>query len=98
MTWDTASNDMTATYAAVAVSVGVLCLLMLGALGWVWRRRRQRRKGRPDATSSSRAAAPNGTRGTSQSVELQRPPNRAEPITHIIPVEAVDAGADAEKC
>jgi hypothetical protein len=97
VTWDTASNDMTATYAAVAVSVGVLCLLWLGALGWLWRRRQQRRKGRPDATSSSRAAAPNGSRGASQSVELQGPPIRAEPITHMYTMEAVDA-EDAEKC
>ena len=98
VTWDTASNDMTATYAAVAVSLGVLCLLcllLLGALGW---RCRHRGTWAPDATSSSRAAAPSGARGTAQNVELQGPPNRANPITHTIPVEAVpvDAGADAE--
>ena len=95
---DATSNELTATYVATAASVGTLCLLMLGALSWVCRRRQHRRKVPPGATSSSRVAAPDEVRGTAQDVELQRPSNRANPITHVIPVEAVGAGADAEKC
>ena len=76
--------------------------MLLGALGWAWRRQQRRREARAGATSSSRAAAPDGARGTSKSVELQGPPPKraVEPITHVLSVEAVDAGpgADAEKC
>ena len=56
----------------------------------------------PGAISSSRVAAPDEARGPARSVELQGPPRkRASPITHVIPVEAVGAGAPgagAEKC
>ena len=51
------------------------------------------------ATSSSRVAPPHEARAAARGVELQGPPrNRASPITHAIPVEAVGAGAGAEKC
>ena len=53
----------------------------------------------PGATSSSRVAAPDEARGAARGVELQEAPrNRASPITHVIPVEALGAGAGAEKC
>ena len=51
------------------------------------------------ATSSSRVVRPHEARAAARGVELQGPPrNRASPITHAIPVEAVGAGAGAEKC
>ena len=55
----------------------------------------------PGAISSSRVAAPDEARGTTRGVELQGPfRNRASPITHVIPVEAVGAGGGggADKC
>eukprot|EP00964_Phaeocystis_antarctica_P015321 scaffold8466_cov61-Phaeocystis_antarctica.AAC.2 len=53
----------------------------------------------PGATSSSHVAARDEARGTVRGVELQGPPrNRDSPITHVIPVEAVEADPGAEKC